>query len=1298
MNTRTYYQKTACAVLLGTALTLPLSAQSTPAAPAAAAGEEEQAKEEVIVLSPFEVTTTENEGYSAATTLAGNRLNTELRDVGNAVQVITPQFLRDIGATSNESLLQYTTNTEVGSIQGNFAGLGDGAQLNENDNFRNPNTNTRVRGLAAADNSRDYFLTDVPWDGYNIDRIDLQRGPNSIMFGQGSPAGLINAGTQSASFRNSGEIDARFGSHGSYRGSINYNRELINDELAVRIALLHDHEKFKQKPAFDEDQRVYGALRWEPAFLKRGSARTTLKANYEHGEVDSNRPRSLPPYDFITPWFQSGTYQGRRAGDGNNDGQISPGELAPYTFERLNKLTLNAYTAQQDNLFRPGHGQNRPIINGGPFTGMLNPAFRPELGAMAQSLGGAPWAFYSGDGAAQWWNEEPREYYGIDTNGERVGGVGMNFHRPVTIGTPSQWAKAAGLDYAEIYKNNSISDPTIFDFYNNLIDGPNKKEWQDWESFNIDLSQTFFNDKFGIQVVYNSENYRNGQLSFLTDTRQSIRIDMMSVHADGTQLGTGTPPNNLPFGDGTPNANVGRPYITDNGQFGNNRMLSERVGKRVTAFVRHDFEREGTNNSLLTRILGSHTLTGLWATDERETDERSWQRYAILDTAWRDFQGYVEPSLKFNNGDLAPSAIIYLGPSLLNASSASGANLSRVNDMIDMGGTSTVRMFNSRWASPAGVSPSDPWINPVFLPPEVEYANVPGYIENPNAVDGNGDPLYPDRRLTTQNRNPLNYIGWQNVPVTITDSEDAPGNRDLLTTNAALSRNQVESRALVWQGKLLDNAIVGTYGWREDDSKRWTYTQNTGGRDAPGHLDLSSGVYHLPEVVDDEIVNPRNGGHNGADGYGKLDTVTSRAYSVVAHLNDLPGLSGMMERLPINVSLMYAHSTNFQPLANRSDLYGNAISPPQGRTRERGILFETKDNRYSFRVNEFSTSVTNANSSGLSNQWFIADSQIWGGNWANQFEFNWTGGNIDTAIPPTHAEYDTSTQWNYGTAAGETAAQARARENAAVAAWRAWQQSPVAQRMYEAWNIDLQRPFTPGVGGLSQSSPPGFTLTEDTLSKGYEFEFSALPTRNWRVTFNASKTNATRRNVGGAALAEFIDAYETALTNTPAGDLRIWWGGAGNETTLYQWNQNVGFEWTSRKLQEGTQAPEIREWHFNAITNYDFTEGRLKGVNVGAGIRYQDSVIIGYTPIGGSDDFSIDLNAPYTGPSETNFDFWVGYGRRFGDKVDWRIQLNVRNAFDGNDLIPITVQPDGTAATYRIAPNRVWTVSNTFRF
>ena len=60
-------------------------------------------------------------GWSASSTLAGTRLNTELRDAASSVAVVTKDFLKDVGATDNKGLLAYTTNSEVGGAKGNFA-------------------------------------------------------------------------------------------------------------------------------------------------------------------------------------------------------------------------------------------------------------------------------------------------------------------------------------------------------------------------------------------------------------------------------------------------------------------------------------------------------------------------------------------------------------------------------------------------------------------------------------------------------------------------------------------------------------------------------------------------------------------------------------------------------------------------------------------------------------------------------------------------------------------------------------------------------------------------------------------------------------------------------------------------------------------------------------------------------------------------------------------------------------------------------------------------------------------------
>lgn len=1186
-------------------------------------------EEPIVTLSPFEVSGQADRGYGAATTLAGNRLNTDLRDIGNAVTVITSQFMKDIGAVSNETLLQYTIGTEVGNIQGNFAGVGDSASLNESGRFTNPNQNTRVRGLTSADNTRDFFLTDIPWEGYAVDRVELQRGANSILFGQGSPAGIINTGTKQATFKNASEVEARFGSFGTFRSALDLNRVLVKDQLAFRVLGLYHDEKFQQEPAYNLDKRLYGAARYEPAFLKRGSARTIIKGNIEFGAISSNRPRSLPPIDRITPWFRTGTYQGR-----NLDGSAR-------TFANVNRETFNPFQLQDDNTGRPNHGQQRPSINGGPNAGQPNPAYNPWIGNFAQSFGG-PIAYFSGNGAPTFMVSEIRTVRGIGPTGAIDGGIGgIAFHRQGGIATQASFARAARLPFAEfgVYRNNNLTDASVFDFYNNLIDGPNKNEWQNFRTYSVSLAQTFLKDKLGFEATYNNEFYKNGQLALLSGDNQAIHVDLNNVYSDGTPAGR----NGEPYQDGTPNPNVGRPFISDSWQFGNNSYLSNRESARATVFATHDFERGG-NRTWLTRLAGRHTFTGLYSQDRQKTDRRSWQRYAILDPAYRTLIG-APAAMKFTDNLLAVNPAVYLGPSLLTRTSASGLNIPRPQDVARVS-TAAIRLFDSTWAARPGVDPAAPWDN--------------GY-----AAEGSAG------RNSTQSENPANYVGWRTVTFNVTDSED--GNRDALTTSARLTKSRVFSRVAVWQGHFWNNALVGTYGIRRDVAKAWAFSRDSNGSPGFGQVNLGP-TFRLPDLPQNRI------------------EVTSKTWSAVAHLNRF--IKG--ERLPVNVSLFYSKSENFQPAANRVDFYGEPIAAPQGNTTDKGLFIETKSGRFSVRLNRYETAARNASSNGLGGAWFLGTSQAWAGNWANIFEFDLGGSTLETRNQGSAGRY------TYSPGPGENQDQADARERAAIAAWRAWQKQ-IDPRFYRAWGMRFDPSQSPEsqVRELGTSTPNGFTLTEDSLSKGYEIEVNAQPTRNWRLSLNAAKTDATRKNIGGVALADFIAKYENALKNTAAGDLRIWWGGAGNETTLFQWNTNVGSEFTSRRLQEGTNVPELREWRVNSITNYDFTEGRLKGFNVGGGLRWQDTIVIGYKPLPGrtASDVSFDIANPYRGPTETNIDLWVGYTRRkVWRNIDWRVQLNVRNVAQHDSLIPVTTQPDGTPAGFRIAPVETWSVSNVFKF
>ena len=247
--------------------------------------------EEVIELSPFSVSAAEDNGYAAVNTLAGTRLKTDLKDLAGAIQVVTEQFMEDTGVTNSEDLFLYTTNTEASGPDGNFGG--GGAER------RNPEQ-ARVRGLSNPDRTRGYFLTNIGFDAYNTDRVAIAKGPNALLFGLGSPAGIVNNNLKQAKFQDANRAQFRLGSWGSHRETIDINKVLVEDKLAVRLIGLNNQNKFKQKPAYEDEQRIYGALNWSI------TDSTSLKANIEQGTKDATRPNTSSPTSNIPTWVADG--------------------------------------------------------------------------------------------------------------------------------------------------------------------------------------------------------------------------------------------------------------------------------------------------------------------------------------------------------------------------------------------------------------------------------------------------------------------------------------------------------------------------------------------------------------------------------------------------------------------------------------------------------------------------------------------------------------------------------------------------------------------------------------------------------------------------------------------------------------------------------------------------------------------------------------------------------------------------------------------------------------------------------
>ncbi len=1219
--------------LLGASVASGLAAQTAPEARTAS----EDA--DVYVLSPFEVTSERDVGYLATETLAGTRIRTDLRDVASSISVITKELMNDIGATGNDTLLQYTTNAEVAGTRGTYSSLGSGQSVHESGILINPSNAQRVRGLSSADMTRDYFGTEIPWDSFNVDRIDIQRGPNSILFGLGSPAGIISATTRSAQYANSGALEFRVGSYGSVRSSVDINRVIIDEVLAVRFDALVDREQFQQSPAFENDERFYGTLRWDPKLFGR-DFKTSIKVKYEHGEIEANRPRIVPPSDSITPWFAS-------AADGG---------MGKYTVTDLYALGSNA-AATNAWLGSIAGNQQVPVFfidgNSGNISkiwgGYINNGFRKTDGTLRG--------------------------VGESAIGQRYSEMLYGLTNYSTYATNSKLVNYLTGQY----KNQSLQDSSVFDFYNNLIDGNTKKEWSDWDAYNISISQMGWGDMVGIELSYDHQELNRGGQSLLGGN-PALNIDVTAILQDGSE-----------------NPNYGRPFVSSNNGSGSS-YSSERDFLRASAFVELRAS-DIIDNDFIAKMIGRHRFNAVASKETWKYEDREWRMYANSndwDKYWRNNSGL---STAFT--ERPPVAVVYLGDSLASNSTASGAYIPGITGDVALR-DGKVYLFDSTWTAtnvafdaPYSIPADNAWLNKVF-----------------NAEDSN---------LTSQVSNHANYKGWgNNFDLAIT--QHGVDGAELYTKAQKVER-VTTSYVGTWQGFMLNEAVIPLIGWRYDSIKTRSKTAAVDATNK-NHLILDD-TYTLPEWSNAPYTD-----HSLAGG-------------VVVHINKLLP----KDFLPLNVSLSYNESNNFQVSSARVDLYGNALSNPTGETSEYGLRLSTKDGKYSFGISTYETSSSNAY---ISNENGFSDAIVQGLRFRNVFLYQLTGYTWDSRVALGTDPGTGGTRWwwfpafvdekglSIATAANEdsavpdsyykreTVAEAAQHRDAVIRDWNDIQKFLDARGYFQVWGYTPQdvskltdratyeasldasnnpsaqyMPTNPAtqIYTYGFTNPAGYTITGNTKSEGFELEFTANPTKNWRITLNAAKTEAIKAEIGGAQYDELISFLDEKMAGF-AGDMRRWNGEHVPSNTLRTAYNSFRSRWTLMKLQENAAASELRKWRFNVVTNYSFTEGKLNGLGVGAAYRWQDEVILGYPVSTDSMGLAVfDLDNPYYGPAEDGLDFWISYKRDLSEKVSWKIQLNVRNAFASDGVVPISVQPDGkTWASVRTKPVQEWFLTNTFSF
>jgi outer membrane receptor protein involved in Fe transport len=231
----------------------------------------------VIKLDPFQVSGATDEGYIAVDSLAGGRTNTPVKLTPSSMSSLTRTFFDDAGVLNVRDSLKWTMNVVPSDWTGG-----------KRSPFNSWDFNFRGAGQALQGGSgptRNYFTFYQVADTYNLDRIEFDRGPNSILFGIGTVGGVLTSYTKvPQQDRDFITPTVTVDNFGSYRFEVDVNRRLT-EKLFVRFNALDDHRQGWRENDFDR-QRAF-----DLAVLFKPGERTTFRVE---GEVSEASRTVLP--------------------------------------------------------------------------------------------------------------------------------------------------------------------------------------------------------------------------------------------------------------------------------------------------------------------------------------------------------------------------------------------------------------------------------------------------------------------------------------------------------------------------------------------------------------------------------------------------------------------------------------------------------------------------------------------------------------------------------------------------------------------------------------------------------------------------------------------------------------------------------------------------------------------------------------------------------------------------------------------------------------------------------------------
>ena len=185
----------------------------------------EETDGQVYELDEFTVMTSNDQGYYAAYSTSATRTNALVKNTPISMTIINEELMDDLKILNDEDLARVTASVTRDP---------DGFSFNQ----------IRIRGFRSLTQRFDLFWREIERDGYNIQRVDIVKGANSLIYGQADPGGKVNSVSKEAMYGSTfHNFKGTLGNKDFRRIEWDSNFKL-SDDLAFRVMALDHRQEF----------------------------------------------------------------------------------------------------------------------------------------------------------------------------------------------------------------------------------------------------------------------------------------------------------------------------------------------------------------------------------------------------------------------------------------------------------------------------------------------------------------------------------------------------------------------------------------------------------------------------------------------------------------------------------------------------------------------------------------------------------------------------------------------------------------------------------------------------------------------------------------------------------------------------------------------------------------------------------------------------------------------------------------------------------------------------------------------